>query len=78
MSSRSIRKTKPVEADTLRDEYSRADLGKGVRGKYFKRVVESSNVVVIDPDLVARFPNAEAVNAALRAVVKMAEHVKPV
>lgn len=76
MNAKSTKKVKTAEADTMRAEYSREALGKGVRGKYFKQVTESSNVVVIEPDLVARFPNAKAVNAALRAVVKIAEQVK--
>ena len=38
----------------------------GERGKYAKRYREGSNVVVIDSDLTAAFPNAKAVNDALR------------
>jgi hypothetical protein len=52
--------------DEPRAEYDLAKLGKGVRGKYFKRFQEATNVVVIDPDLTAAFPNAKAVNDALR------------
>lgn len=76
MNSKSTKKTKLADADTLRASYSREALGKGVRGKYLKQVTEGSNVVVIDADLFARFPNAKAVNAALRAVVKIADQVK--
>jgi hypothetical protein len=50
-------------------EYDPAKLGKGVRGKYYKRFQEATNVVVIDPDLTAAFPNAKAVNDALREVL---------
>jgi len=52
--------------DDIRPEYDLSKLGKGVRGKYFKRVQERTNVVVIDPDLTDAFPNAKSVNDALR------------
>jgi len=47
----------------MRPEY---DFSKGVRGKYAKRYAEGTNVVVLDPDVAAAFPTAEAVNRALR------------
>jgi len=34
--------------DDVRSEYDLAKLGKGTRGKYFKRYQESTNAVVID------------------------------
>ena len=58
-----------TDKDELRKEYDLARLGKGVRGKYFRRYSEGSNVVVIDPDLTEAFPNAKAVNDALREVL---------
>ena len=58
-----------TDKDDLRSEYDLGKLGKGVRGKYFKRYSEGSNVVVIDPDLTEAFPNAKAVNDALRDVL---------
>jgi hypothetical protein len=59
-----------TDEDDLRPEYDLSKLGKGVRGKYYKRYQESTNVVVIDSDLRADFPNAKAVNDALREVQK--------
>ena len=53
----------------LLDEY---DFSKGVRGKYAKRYAEGTNVVVLAPDVAAMFPDAEAVNDALRALVQIA------
>ncbi len=53
----------------LLDEY---DFSKGVRGKYAKRYAQGSNVVVLAPDVAAAFPDAEAVNEALRALLKIA------
>ena len=52
--------------DDLRPEYDLKKLGPAVRGKYYKRYQESTNVVVIDSDLHEEFPNAKAVNDALR------------
>jgi hypothetical protein len=57
-------------SDDMRPEYTRADLGPLVRGKYFKRVQESSNVVVLEPDVAAEFPNDRAVNGALRGLIR--------
>jgi len=51
------------------DEY---DFSKGVRGKYAKRYAEGTNVVVLAPDVAEFFPDAEAVNAALRGLVGLA------
>jgi hypothetical protein len=58
--------------DELRPEYD-FDFSKAVRGKYYKQYTESSNVVVLEPDVAAAFQNAEAVNQALRAMLKFAE-----
>jgi hypothetical protein len=49
----------------MRREY---DFSGGVRGKYAKRYAAGSNVVVLDPDVAAVFPDSEAVNSALRAL----------
>jgi hypothetical protein len=59
-----------TEEDDLRPEYDLDKLGPGERGKYYKRYTESTNVVVIDQDLHEVFPNAKAVNDALREVLK--------
>lgn len=55
--------------DTMRAEY---DCSGAVRGKYHAKYVESTNVVVLDPDVAAAFKNAEAVNDALRALIRIA------
>lgn len=55
--------------DWGRPEYKRADLGELVRGKYSKRIRESTNVVVLDPQVARAFPNDEAVNKALRELI---------
>lgn len=45
------------------DEY---DFSGGVRGKYAERYGAGTNVVMLDPDVAAAFPNERAVNEALR------------
>ena len=57
-------------ADELRPEYN-FDYSKAVRGKYYRRLLkEGSNVVVLEPDVAKAFPNSDAVNDALRSVLK--------
>lgn len=65
------------QKDTLRAEYKRSDFPKGlVRGKYAQQAA-TSNIVVIDPELAAAFPDSASVNAALRALLDVARHVGP-
>jgi len=68
-----MKKAKTVVTDELRPEYKRSDFGTLVRGKYIERLRTSSNVVVIAPDVAGLFPNAEAVNAALRSLAEIAK-----
>ncbi len=58
--------------DELRSEYHREDFGPMVRGKYAARLRESSNIVVLDPEIAEAFPNAKAVNDALRGLLELA------
>lgn len=62
-------------SDELRREYKRSDFRKLERGKYFKRVRATSNVVVLDPEVAAAYPNSAAVNKALHSLVELAESV---
>ena len=59
-----------TENDEMKAEYTRAELGKGVRGKYDAAYRKSSNIVLLSPDVAAEFPNEKAVNTALRALIK--------
>jgi hypothetical protein len=52
----------------MRAEY---DFSKGVRGKYAGRYKKGSNIVMLSPDVSKAFPDSDAVNEALRAVLKM-------
>ena len=58
---------------TMRPEY---DFSSAVRGKYHRAYRESTNVIVLEPDVAARFKNSRAVNLALRAVLKAAEQAQ--
>ena len=56
--------------DDLRLEYKRSDFGTLVRGKYAQRVLEATNVVVLDPKVAKAFPSDRAVNKALRGLLR--------
>jgi hypothetical protein len=59
--------------DELRPEYDLSQLLQGgVRGKYAERYRAGTNLVLLDPDVAQAFPNAEAVNEALRLVIQIA------
>lgn len=51
----------------MRPEY---DFSTAIRGKYYKRYIETTNVVVLEPDIAKKFKNAASVNKALRAYLK--------
>lgn len=57
------------EETEMLDEY---DFSRGVRGKYAERYSAGSNIVVLSPDVAEAFPNSQAVNDALRALVAIA------
>lgn len=69
-----MKKDKKIKNDELRDEYKRADFSAPlVRGKYAKRLRESSNVIVLKPEVAEAFPNEEAVNTVLLSLLKLAK-----
>ncbi|MDD3518501.1 MAG: hypothetical protein PHQ14_09135 [Chromatiales bacterium] len=68
-----MKKVDPAVKDELRDEYKRSDFGKMVRGKYAGKIAESSNVVLLDPEVSKAFPNDQAVNDALRSLIDIAK-----
>ena len=59
--------------DEMRAEYRREDLGKGVRGKYFDRVSQGSNLVLLNEKVAKAFPTGEAVNEALLGHLALTE-----
>ena len=73
-SGKSMKKDKKNEKDELREEYKRSDFsGPLVRGKYAELVNESSNIIVLKPEVAEVFPNEEAVNNALLSLIKLAQ-----
>jgi hypothetical protein len=60
-------------ADEILPHY---DFRGAVRGKYAARYREGTNVVLLEPDVAERFPNAAAVNRALRALAEIADSTK--
>lgn len=65
MKKRPSGRSRATDRDTLRPEY---DFSKGVRGVTAARYAEGVNVVAIDPGVMDVFPDAKAVNEALRAL----------
>jgi hypothetical protein len=69
-----MKKDRTPDKDELRAEYKRSDFPEGlVRGKYAKRMRESSNIVVLKPEVAQAFPNEDAVNAALLSLIELAQ-----
>ncbi len=69
-----MRKDRETVKDELRVEYKRSDFPEGlVRGKYSKHMRESSNIVVLKPEVAQAFPNGEAVNNALLSLIEIAQ-----
>ena len=68
-----MRKAPSRKRDELRKEYDLKALKAGVRGKYYRRYLSGTNLVLLDPDLADVFPDAKAVNDALRALVNVAD-----
>ena len=62
--------------DELRPEYDETLLKNGTRGKYAEQYAEGTNIVRLDPDIAAAFPSEEAVNEALRFVLKVMDDTK--
>ena len=58
--------------DELRPEYDLSKLKGGVRGKYYRRAVAGTNLMLIEPELAKVFGDAESVNRALRLLVDTA------
>ena len=63
---------KKVDNDTLRPEYTRRDLGKGVRGKHYAEFQKGTNLISLHADVAKSFPTSESVNEALRTLLKVA------
>jgi hypothetical protein len=56
--------------DDLRPEYDLTELKGGVRGKHLERYRSGTNLALLAPDVRSAFPTDEAVNEALRSVMR--------
>jgi len=66
-------RARAVPEDEPLPEY---DFRGGVRGKYAAAYAKGTNLVLLDPDVAELFPDAAAVNNALRALVAIAQREK--
>lgn len=57
----------------LRPEYDFASMPGDVRGKYTARYLDGVNIVKLDDDVSAAFPDSKAVNDALRSLIRIAQ-----
>lgn len=64
-------KTENLE-NQMRAEYDLSQLKGRVRGKYVERYRAGTNLVLLESDVQEAFPDAEAVNEALRMLMKVA------
>ena len=58
--------------DEMKPEY---DFSGGVRGKYYQAYMQSSNVIILDPDVAEIFRDSASVNEALRLLARIAKSV---
>ena len=67
-----MRKGKPMANDPdMLDHY---EFGGGVRGKYAARYAEGANVILLAPDVARVFRDSEAVNEALRTLIRLSHN----
>jgi hypothetical protein len=67
MKKNSIKKQDDYE---LRDEYDLSKMAILPRGRFDPKRRIGTNVIVLEPEIAKAFPNDEAVNEALRLVLK--------
>ena len=65
-----IESPKMASEEDMLPEY---DFTGAVRGKYYERYRQGTNIVLLDPDVAEVFRDAAAVNDALRLLVSVAE-----
>jgi hypothetical protein len=67
-----MNKAESEHEDEMRPEYDFSRLKGRERGKYVERYRAGTNVVLLDPDVAEAFPDAKAVNDALRMLIEVA------
>ena len=67
------RELRPIgsDEDTMRPEY---DFSNAVRGVTAARYGAGTNVILLDPDVAEFFPDARAVNEALRTIIRLSRN----
>jgi hypothetical protein len=60
----------PNDSEEMRPEY---DFSQGVRGKHYQAYRAGTNVVFLERDIAAVFPDSASVNHALRLLVRLAK-----
>jgi hypothetical protein len=63
--------------DDLHKEYDPERIRSGIRGKYVDRYRTGSRVISLAPDVAAVFPASQAVNDALRLLMRIAQTSVP-
>ena len=61
----------------MQAEYNPELIKSGQRGRYYQQYQESTNLVLLDPDVATVFPDEKAVNDALRALINAAKASVP-
>jgi hypothetical protein len=74
---KSISARRAAHAAAQDDILPQYDFSGGVRGKYAARYRDGTNVVLLEPDVAQRFPDAASVNRALRVLAEAADGAKP-
>ncbi len=69
MSGGHLSQANEAEADEMRPDY---DIRGGLRGKYYERYQQGTNVVLLEPDVASVFHDSESVNRALRMLIDVA------
>lgn len=60
------------KSDEMRPEYDLSKLKGRVRGKYVERYEAGTNLIMLESDVHAAFPDSGAVNDALRLLMEVA------
>ena len=57
-------------------EYDPELFRRGVRGKHAEKYKAGTNLVFLEPDVAKAFPTPDAVNQALRALIRISKTLK--
>ena len=64
-----------TKSDDRDDEIPETDFSSGVRGKYYERARQGTNIVLLEPDVATVFRDSAVVSQALREYLR--EHGVP-